>query len=48
MKLDLATRELLYYSALLHDIGKIGVPEIVLFKDRKLSEDEYEIIKGHA
>jgi len=48
MKLDLTTRELLYYSALLHDIGKLGVPEIVLFKDRKLSEDEYEIIKGHA
>ena len=48
MKLDTTKRELLYYSALLHDIGKLGVPEIVLFKDRKLTEDEYTIIKGHA
>lgn len=38
----------LRYAALLHDVGKIGVPEIVLFKDRKLSEEEYEIIKRHA
>jgi putative nucleotidyltransferase with HDIG domain len=48
MKLDNLTMEVLRYAALLHDIGKIGVPEIVLFKDRKLSEDEYDIIKGHA
>ena len=48
MKLDNTTMEIMRYAALLHDIGKIGVPEIVLFKDRKLSEDEFEIIKGHA
>ncbi len=48
MKLDNATMEVMRYAALLHDIGKIGVPEIVLFKDRKLTEDEYDIIKGHA
>ncbi len=48
MKLDNKTMEVMRYAALLHDIGKIGVPEIVLFKDRKLTEDEYEIIKGHA
>lgn len=48
MKLDQTALEVLRYAALLHDIGKIGVPEIVLFKDRKLSEDEYDIIKGHA
>jgi putative nucleotidyltransferase with HDIG domain len=48
MKLDIESLEILHYSGLLHDIGKIGVPEIVLFKDRKLTEDEYEIIKGHA
>ena len=48
MKLDPAQRELIRYAGLLHDIGKIGVPEMVLFKERKLSEDEYEIIKRHA
>ena len=48
MKLDAEQMEIMRFSGLLHDIGKIGVPEVVLFKDRKLSEDEYEIIKRHA
>jgi HD-GYP domain-containing protein (c-di-GMP phosphodiesterase class II) len=40
--------DLIQYAALLHDIGKLGVPEIVLFKNKKLTEDEYEVIKRHA
>jgi putative nucleotidyltransferase with HDIG domain len=48
IKLNPHTMEVLRYAALLHDIGKIGIPEVVLFKDRRLTEDEYEIIKGHA
>jgi putative nucleotidyltransferase with HDIG domain len=48
MKLNQIQMETLHYAGLLHDIGKIGVPETVLFKDRKLTEDEYEIIKSHA
>jgi len=48
MKFDPEQMEIIRFSGLLHDIGKIGVPEVVLFKDRKLSEDEYEIIKRHA
>ncbi|MFO7769516.1 MAG: GAF domain-containing protein [bacterium] len=40
--------EILRVAALLHDIGKIGVPESVLFKDGRLSDDEFEIIKSHA
>ena len=48
MKFDHQQMEIIRYAGLLHDIGKIGVPEVVLFKDRKLSEDEYEIIKRHA
>ncbi|MDO7787554.1 HD-GYP domain-containing protein [Desulforamulus aquiferis] len=35
------------YGALLHDIGKIGVPEAILNKNGKLEEDEYEKIKKH-
>jgi len=48
IKLGPHALEVLRYAALLHDIGKIGIPEVVLFKDRRLSQDEYEIIKGHA
>jgi putative nucleotidyltransferase with HDIG domain len=48
MKFDVEQMEIIRFAGLLHDIGKIGVPEVVLFKDRKLSEDEYEIIKRHA
>jgi putative nucleotidyltransferase with HDIG domain len=48
MKFDPEQMEIIRFAGLLHDIGKIGVPEVVLFKDRKLSEDEYEIIKRHA
>ncbi|TFH02360.1 MAG: HD domain-containing protein, partial [Calditrichales bacterium] len=48
MKLDSAQLEVLQVAGLLHDIGKIGIPEVILLKDRKLTEDEYEIIKRHA
>jgi len=48
MKLDPARMDVLRYAALLHDIGKIGVPEMILFKDRKLTNEEYEIVKRHA
>lgn len=34
-------------AGILHDIGKIGVPEKVLLKPGRLERDEYEIIKQH-
>ncbi len=40
--------ENLRYQGLLHDIGKIGVPDSILNKPSRLSEREYEIIKQHT
>lgn len=38
----------IHYVALLHDIGKIGVPDSVLNKPYKLTEVEFELIKNHT
>ena len=38
----------IFYVALLHDCGKIGVPDSILGKPGKLTEDEFEIIKSHT
>ncbi|WP_096199636.1 HD domain-containing phosphohydrolase [Bacillus sp. FJAT-45350] len=38
---------LLRKTALLHDIGKIGIPDSVLLKDGKLTEQEFAEIKRH-
>lgn len=35
-------------ASILHDIGKIGIPDSVLKKPGKLTEDEFEIIKEHT
>ncbi|WP_042427594.1 response regulator [Comamonas granuli] len=40
--------ELLYKSAPLHDIGKVGVPDHILLKPGRLTEDEFTVAKTHA
>ncbi len=39
--------ENVYYMALLHDIGKIGVPNEIINSTSKLTDDEYAVIKTH-
>jgi putative nucleotidyltransferase with HDIG domain len=39
--------ERVYLSGLLHDVGKIGVPEYVLTKPGRLTDTEFEAIKKH-
>ena len=37
----------LEYAALFHDIGKIGIPDHILLKDSKLTEEEFAVIQKH-
>lgn len=39
---------LLFVSAPLHDIGKVGVPDHILLKPGKLTDEEFELMKKHA
>lgn len=47
MKLGREEKERIHIAAHLHDIGKIGVPDAVLNKKEKLSEEDWKIIKKH-
>lgn len=38
----------LYYIALLHDIGKIGIPDSILNKPVKLTDEEYRMVREHT
>ena len=36
-----------YYACLLHDIGKVHIPDQILMKPERLTKEEFEIIKSH-
>jgi putative two-component system response regulator len=40
--------DMLYKSAPLHDIGKVGVPDNILLKPERLTDNEFEIMKRHT
>ncbi len=46
--LDRETRHALHSAGLLHDVGKIGVPDVILRKPAKLTDEEYGIVQQHV
>ena len=40
--------QMLYHTAPLHDIGKVGIPDYILQKSDTLTEEEFAIMKSHA
>ncbi|DAB27233.1 TPA: two-component system response regulator [Candidatus Gastranaerophilales bacterium HUM_21] len=47
LNLDDTTLEEIETAGLLHDIGKIGIPQSILCKPGKLTDEEYEVMKSH-
>lgn len=47
LDLSLEEKERIRKAALLHDLGKIGIPDSVLHKKGKLTDEEFSIIKEH-
>jgi putative two-component system response regulator len=47
-RLDARTITMLFKSAPLHDIGKVGIPDRILLKPAKLTAAEFEIMKTHT
>lgn len=45
--LSLPDQEQIYLAGLLHDVGKVGIPDEVLLKPGKLTPDEFAIIQQH-
>jgi HD-GYP domain-containing protein (c-di-GMP phosphodiesterase class II) len=44
---DAAILREIYWGSLLHDIGKIGVPDAILLNPGELSEDEWKVMRLH-
>lgn len=48
MSLSEQQREILYITAPMHDVGKIGIADSILRKTGKLTADEFEVMKTHT
>ena len=45
--LDARSIDLMYKSAPLHDVGKVGIPDAILLKPGKLTPEEWEVMRQH-
>ncbi|MGH2748990.1 MAG: HD domain-containing phosphohydrolase [Actinomycetota bacterium] len=45
---DAQRRELMRLASATHDVGKIGIPDAILLKPRRLTPEEFDIIKTHT
>jgi response regulator RpfG family c-di-GMP phosphodiesterase len=41
-------QNIIFHSAPLHDIGKVGIPDILLHTSRELKDEEFELMKKHT
>ncbi|MCR5282637.1 MAG: HD domain-containing protein [Lachnospiraceae bacterium] len=48
MGLDQKTQEMLYYGALIHDIGMLSIPKEIIESNRRLSDDEMQMMREHV
>lgn len=45
---DLDRIDMVRVAAIMHDVGKIGIPDRILMKPGSLNDEEWEVMKGHA
>jgi HD-GYP domain-containing protein (c-di-GMP phosphodiesterase class II) len=48
LSLSKSEKEILHWASILHDVGKIGIPETILNKPTGLDPEEYGLIKSHS
>ncbi len=50
LRLDMSQKDVhtIKHASLLHDIGKVAIPDSILLKPGKLSAEEFEVMKQHA
>lgn len=47
-KIDQAYLDAIYLAAPLHDIGKVGIPDTILLKPGRLTDEEFDLMKQHT
>lgn len=48
LKINEKDKDVLNWASILHDVGKIGIPESILNKPGSLTNEEYELVKKHS